>query len=165
VPQGIGATSSNARRLLGKDVDEFALALAETRDVARRKDGSRSRVPVKDVSGMVVLDNDEFIRSDATLEGLGGLKPHSSRWADGLNATRCASTPRSKKLPRAPRGNSSALSMELRRACRQQAASARNWAETRARIVATAVTGSDRRSCSPALRLRCARRLSVQEWT
>jgi len=71
-----------------KDVDEFALRSQKRATSLGRKDGSRSPwCPVKDVSGMVVLDNDEFIRSDATLEGLGGLKPHSSRWA------RWASTP------------------------------------------------------------------------
>ena len=32
-------------------------------------------VPVKDQNGLVVLDNDEYIRGDATMEALGSLKP------------------------------------------------------------------------------------------
>ncbi len=40
-----------------------------------RADGSfnKSLVPVQDQNGIILLDHDEFIRADSTLEGLGKL--------------------------------------------------------------------------------------------
>ncbi|NWE37028.1 acetyl-CoA C-acyltransferase, partial [Pseudomonas gingeri] len=42
-----------------------------------RSNGSlnKSLIAVQDQNGIVLLDQDEFIRADSTLEGLGKLKP------------------------------------------------------------------------------------------
>ncbi len=76
-PQGIGAdTIATLEGWSREDVDNFALASQKKAAHAREKGYfNKSLVPVTDVNGMVVLDHDEFIRADATLEGLGQLKP------------------------------------------------------------------------------------------
>ncbi len=77
VPQGIGAdliaTLDGYSR---EDVDAFALD-SQRKAAAAWEAGhfSRSLVPVKDASGLVVLDRDELVRPDASMESLGGLKP------------------------------------------------------------------------------------------
>lgn len=76
-PQGIGAdTIATLEGWSREDVDNFAVASQKKAAHAREKGYfSKSLIPVTDINGMVVLDNDEFIRADASLEGLSGLKP------------------------------------------------------------------------------------------
>jgi len=76
-PQGIGAdTIATVEGWSREDVDNFALNSQRKAAHARDKGYfKKSLVPVKDVNGLTVLDHDEFIRADATLEGLGALKP------------------------------------------------------------------------------------------
>jgi acetyl-CoA C-acetyltransferase len=75
VPQGIGAdliaTLDGLRR---EDVDRYALQ-SQSRAAKAWANGyfTRSVVPVRDRNGLVVLDRDEHIRPDSTLEGLGAL--------------------------------------------------------------------------------------------
>jgi acetyl-CoA C-acetyltransferase len=77
VPQGISADLiATIRGFSRDDVDRFAL------ESQRRATNSwehrffdRSVIPVKDQSGLVILDKDEHVRPDTTLEGLGKLKP------------------------------------------------------------------------------------------
>ncbi len=77
VPQGIGAdliaTLDGYSR---EDVDAFALD-SQRKAAAAWEAGhfSGSLVPVKDANGLVVLDRDELVRPDASMESLGGLKP------------------------------------------------------------------------------------------
>ncbi|QKV91777.1 acetyl-CoA C-acetyltransferase [Streptomyces sp. NA02950] len=77
VPQGIGAdliaTIGGWSR---HDVDTFA-ALSQERAARAWKDGlfDRSVVPVRDRSGLTVLDRDEHLRPGTTPETLAGLKP------------------------------------------------------------------------------------------
>ncbi|WAP59213.1 acetyl-CoA C-acetyltransferase [Streptomyces sp. S465] len=77
VPQGIGAdliaTIGGYSR---HDVDSFA-ALSQERAARAWKEGhfDRSVVPVRDRSGLTVLDRDEHIRPGTTPETLAGLKP------------------------------------------------------------------------------------------
>jgi acetyl-CoA C-acetyltransferase len=77
VPQGIGAdliaTLDGYSR---RDVDGYAVE-SQRRAAAAWADGrfARSVVPVKDVLGRVVLDRDEHMRPDTTVESLAGLKP------------------------------------------------------------------------------------------
>lgn len=76
-PQGIGAdTIATLEGFSRSDVDAFALR-SQKKAAHAREQGyfSKSLVPVKDVNGLTVLDHDEFIRADATQEGLGQLKP------------------------------------------------------------------------------------------
>ncbi len=77
VPQGIGADLiATVEGWDRDDVDAFALRSQQRAAKAQaegRFDGSV--VPVKDLNDNVVLEKDEFIRPDTTLEGLGQLKP------------------------------------------------------------------------------------------
>ncbi|MCA9533702.1 MAG: acetyl-CoA C-acetyltransferase, partial [Myxococcales bacterium] len=77
VPQGIGADLiATLEGFTREDVDAFALR-SQQRASAAWAEGrfAKSVVPVKDQNGIVVLDNDEYIRGDATMEALGSLKP------------------------------------------------------------------------------------------
>ena len=77
VPQGISADLlATLRGFTRTDVDAFALE-SQRRAVAARDGGrfDRSVVPVKDESGIVVLERDENPRPDSTLEKLASLKP------------------------------------------------------------------------------------------
>jgi len=77
VPQGIGADLiATLEGFSRADVDAFAL---RSQQKAARASGNgsfaKSLVPVADQNGIVLLDHDELIRGDSTLEGLGKLKP------------------------------------------------------------------------------------------
>jgi acetyl-CoA C-acetyltransferase len=89
-PQGIGAdTIATLEGFSRQDVDAFALA-SQQKAVKARAEGrfAKSLIPVKDLNGMTVLDHDEFIRADATMEGLGLLKPSFEQMGQmGFDAT------------------------------------------------------------------------------
>lgn len=77
VPQGIGADLiATLEGFSRADVDSFALR-SQQKAARASADGSfaKSLVPVADQNGIVLLDHDEFIRGDSTLEGLGKLTP------------------------------------------------------------------------------------------
>ena len=76
VPQGISADLiATVEGFTREDVDSYALRSQKRATEAWEKGYFKNSViPVKDINDQVVLDRDEFIRSDATLEGLGELK-------------------------------------------------------------------------------------------
>jgi len=77
VPQGIGADLIATLEGWGReDVDAFA-AESQARAAKAQANGyfDNSVIPVKDLNGLTVLDKDEFIRPGTTVEGLAGLKP------------------------------------------------------------------------------------------
>ncbi len=77
VPQGIGADLIATIEGFGReDVDAFAVE-SNQRAAKAWADGrfARSVVPVKDRNGVTVLDHDEFIKPESTVEGLAKLKP------------------------------------------------------------------------------------------
>jgi acetyl-CoA C-acetyltransferase len=76
-PQGIGADLiATLEGFSRQDVDTFALQSQQKAARARAAGAfAKSLVPVQDQNGIVLLDHDEFIRADSTLEGLGKLKP------------------------------------------------------------------------------------------
>jgi acetyl-CoA C-acetyltransferase len=76
IPQGISADLiATLEGFTREQVDAYALRsqqrAAAARDAGRFK---RSVVPVEDALGDVILDNDEFIRAQTTMEGLASLK-------------------------------------------------------------------------------------------
>jgi acetyl-CoA C-acetyltransferase len=77
VPQGISAdlvaTMENFSR---EDVDKFALR-SQQQAAHASENGyfKKSIIPVLDKSGLTILEKDEYIRGDTTLEGLAGLNP------------------------------------------------------------------------------------------
>lgn len=77
VPQGISADIIATRWNYGRrDVDAYAVE-SQRRAAAAQNAGrfGRSLVPVRDVNGDIVLDRDECIRPETTLDSLAALKP------------------------------------------------------------------------------------------
>lgn len=77
VPQGIGAdTIATLEGYRREDVDAFAM-VSQQRAAQARDSGyfDRSVVPVIDKNGLTILERDDFIKPDTTMEGLAGLKP------------------------------------------------------------------------------------------
>ena len=89
-PQGIGAdTIATLEGFSRQDVDAFALRSQQRASAAQAAGRfARSVVPVKDLNGLTVLDHDEYIRADATMEGLAQLKPSFEQMGQmGFDAT------------------------------------------------------------------------------
>ena len=77
VPQGVGAdTIATLKGFSRKDVDEFATE-SHRRAAAAWEKGyyDKSVVPVKDLNGLLLLDKDETIRPNTSVETLAGLNP------------------------------------------------------------------------------------------
>jgi acetyl-CoA C-acetyltransferase len=77
VPQGIGADLiATLEGFTREHVDTFAVE-SNHRAAKAWADGrfANSVVPVKDLNGVTVLDHDEFIKPESTVEGLARLKP------------------------------------------------------------------------------------------
>lgn len=76
VPQGIGADLiATLEGFTREDVDRFALESQQRAAHAHENGHFVSRIPVCDPNGMLILDRDEHVRPNTTLEGLGALKP------------------------------------------------------------------------------------------
>ncbi len=76
VPQGIGADLiATLEGFSREDVDQFALNSQRRATKARDMGFFKSIIPVRDQNGLCVLEHDEHIRPDTTMEGLGQLKP------------------------------------------------------------------------------------------
>jgi acetyl-CoA C-acetyltransferase len=77
VPQGIGADLiATTEGFSREDVDRYAVR-SQQKAAAAWSGGyfAKSVVPVRDQNGLVILDHDEHMRPETTLEGLGQLKP------------------------------------------------------------------------------------------
>ena len=86
VPQGISADLvATVGGFSRDDVDAFAMASQQKADRARKAGAfDRSVVPVLDGAGLVVLDRDELVRADTTMEGLGKLEPAFQMMGEGF---------------------------------------------------------------------------------
>lgn len=76
VPQGIGAdTIATLDGYSRVDVDAYALE-SQKRAANARDNGwfDSAVVPVKDKNGIIILQRDDFIKPESTMEGLGGLR-------------------------------------------------------------------------------------------
>ncbi|MFL9503663.1 acetyl-CoA C-acetyltransferase, partial [Rhodopseudomonas palustris] len=76
VPQGISADIIATEYGFTREQADALAVESQRRAAAAWKDGrfSRSVVPVKDRNGLTILDRDEYMRPDTTLEALGALK-------------------------------------------------------------------------------------------
>ncbi len=77
VPQGISADLiATIEGFSREDVDAYAVQ-SQQRSAAAWSAGNfaKSVVPVKDRNGVILLDHDEHMRPDTTMESLGSLKP------------------------------------------------------------------------------------------
>src|SRR5690606_19107367 len=148
VPQGIGAdVIATLQGFSRQDVDAFALRSQQTAAQARAEGlFARSLVPVIDQNGVVVLDHDEFIRPQTTLEGLGALKPSFEMMGQlGFDATALRKYSQVERINHVHTpGNSSGIVDGAALMLIGSAAKGHELGLTpRGRIVATAVTGSD----------------------
>jgi len=77
VPQGIGADLiATIEGFSREDVDAYALRSQQLAAAAWTGGYfAKSVVPVRDQNGLLILDHDEHMRPDTTVEGLGKLKP------------------------------------------------------------------------------------------
>ncbi len=76
VPQGIGAdTIATLDGYSRQDVDAYALE-SQKRAAKARDNGwfDSAVVPVRDKNGVTILERDDFIKADSSMEGLGGLR-------------------------------------------------------------------------------------------
>lgn len=148
VPQGIGADLiATLEGFSRADADAFALR-SQHKAARASADGSfaRSLVPVTDQNGIVLLDHDEFIRGDSTLEGLGKLKPSFEAMGQmGFDATALRVYSHVERIEHVHTpGNSSGIVDGAALMLIGSAAKGKELGlKPRARIVATAVTSTD----------------------
>ncbi len=147
-PQGIGAdliaTLEGFSRI---DVDSFALR-SQQKAARASKDGSfnKSLIPVADQNGIVLLDHDEFIRGESTLEGLGKLKPSFEMMGQmGFDSTalRVYSHVEQINHVHTPGNSSGIVDGSALMLIGSEAKGRELGLKPRARIVATAVTSTD----------------------
>ncbi|MBG5751995.1 acetyl-CoA C-acetyltransferase [Pseudomonas aeruginosa] len=148
VPQGIGADLiATLEGFSRADVDAFALR-SQQKAAQARADGlfGKSLVPVSDQNGIVLLDNDEFIRADSTFEGLAALKPSFEMMGQmGFDATALRKYSQVERIEHVHTpGNSSGIVDGASAMLIGSEAKGRELGlKARARIVATAVTSTD----------------------
>ena len=147
-PQGIGADLiATLEGFTRQDVDAFALH-SQQKAARARSDGSfnKSLIAVQDQNGIVLLDQDEFIRGDSTLEGLGKLKPSFEMMGQmGFDATALRVYSHVERINHVHTpGNSSGIADGAALMLIGSEAKGRELGlQPRARIVATAVTSTD----------------------
>ncbi|SEK36325.1 acetyl-CoA C-acetyltransferase [Atopomonas hussainii] len=148
VPQGIGADLiATLEGFSRADVDAFALRSQQKAAKASASGAfSKSLVPVRDQNGITLLDHDEFIRGDSTLEGLGKLKPSFEMMGQmGFDATalRKYSHVEAINHVHTPGNSSGIVDGAALMLIGSEAKGKELGLKARARIVATAVTSTD----------------------
>jgi acetyl-CoA C-acetyltransferase len=147
-PQGIGADLiATLAGFSRSDVDAFALR-SQQKAARASMDGSfnKSLIPVTDQNGIVLLDHDEFIRGDSTLEGLGKLKPSFEMMGQmGFDSTalRVYSHVEQINHVHTPGNSSGIVDGAALMLIGSKAKGKELGLKPRARIVATAVTSTD----------------------
>ena len=147
-PQGIGADLiATVEGFSRHDLDVFALESQRKAARAQQTGAFRkSLVAVKDQNGTLLLDHDEFVRAESTLQGLGALKPSFEAMGKrGYDATALRVYSHVERIDHVHTpGNSSGI---VDGAAAMLIGSAEKGRElglrARARIVAVAVTGTD----------------------
>ena len=83
ISQGLGADLlAQLDGFVREDVDRYALQSQQRAAHARDNGYFTSLVPVTDMNGVTILDRDELIRADTTLEALSTLKPSFQMFND-----------------------------------------------------------------------------------
>ncbi|MEV8436720.1 acetyl-CoA C-acetyltransferase [Actinosynnema sp. NPDC051121] len=148
VPQGVSADLiATLEGFTREDVDAYALRSQQRATLARDKGWfDRSLVAVVDQNGSVVLDHDEAIRPETTLEALGRLKPSFAFHGDlGFDAVAIDRYPTVERIDHVHTpGNSSQIVDGAAAMLIGNERIGRELGLTpRARITATAVVGSE----------------------
>ena len=148
VPQGIGADLiATLDGFTREDVDAFALE-SQRRATAARAAGyfKQSVVPVRDALGLAILEKDEFIKPQTTMEALAGLKPSFAQLgAMGFDAVALQRYPQVERIHHVHHaGNASGIVDGAAAVLIGNEAAAKSQNLTpRARVVATALSGAD----------------------
>lgn len=148
MPQGIGADLiATLGGFSREDVDAFAMRSHQKATAAWQKSAfKKSIIPVKDRNGLTILDHDELIRPDSTVETLGQLKPSFKAMGEmGFNGVAKERYPQVESINHihSP-GNSSGIVDGAAAVLIGSAAAGKQFnMKPRARIVATAVVGSE----------------------
>ena len=148
ISQGVGADLiATLEGFSREDVDAYALN-SQQKATRARADGSfdKSLVAVRDQNGIVLLDHDEFIRADSTLEGLGKLKPSFEVMGQmGFDATALRIYSHVERINHVhtPGNSSGIVDGAALMLIGSQAKGRAMGLQPRARIVATAVTSTD----------------------
>ena len=148
VPQGVGADLiATLEGFSRQDVDSFALR-SQQKAARASADGSfkKSLVPVTDQNGIVILDHDEFIRGDSTLEGLGKLKASFEMMGQmGFDASALRKYSHVERINHVhtPGNSSGIVDGAALMLVGSEAKGKELGLKPRARIVATAVTSTD----------------------
>jgi acetyl-CoA C-acetyltransferase len=149
VPQGIGADLIATVEQFDRDeVDTYA-ARSQQRAAAAREAGrfANSVVPVCDINDHVVLDQDEFIRPDTTVETLAGLKPSFAAMGEmgGFDAVALQKYHWLEKINHVhtPGNSSGIVDGAALVVIGNEKTGSEMGLRARARIVATAVSGAD----------------------
>jgi len=149
VPQGVGADLiATVEGFSRRDVDEYA-ARSQELAAAAWKEGrfERSVVPVRDRSGLTVLDHDEHIRPGTTADSLAALKPSFAEMGQqgGFDAVALQKYHWLEEIDHVHHaGNSSGIvDGSALVAIGSEAVGERYGLRPRARVLAAAVTGTD----------------------
>ncbi|KAA0958068.1 acetyl-CoA C-acetyltransferase [Pseudomonas sp. ANT_H12B] len=147
-PQGVGADLiATIEGFSRQDVDAYALH-SQQKAARARADGSfnKSLVPVQDQNGIILLDHDEFIRAESTMEGLGKLKPSFEMMGQmGFDATALRVYSHVERINHVhtPGNSSGIVDGAALMLIGSEAKGRALGLQPRARIVATAVTSTD----------------------
>ncbi|MCU1762180.1 acetyl-CoA C-acetyltransferase [Pseudomonas sp. 14P_8.1_Bac3] len=147
-PQGVGADLiATLEGFSRQDVDAYALHSQQKAARAWAEGAfSKSLVPVRDQNGILLLDHDEFIRADSTLEGLGKLKPSFEMMGQmGFDATALRVYSHVERINHVhtPGNSSGIVDGAALMLIGSEAKGRALGLQPRARIVATAVTSTD----------------------
>ncbi len=148
VPQGIGADLiATLDGFTRSDVDAYAVE-SQRRAAAARAAGyfKQSVVPVQDFLGLPILEEDEFIKPQTTLEGLATLKSSFEQLgAMGFDAVALQRYPEVERIHHVHHAGNASGIVDGAAAVLigNEAAAAAHGLTPRARIVATALSGAD----------------------
>lgn len=148
VPQGIGADLiATLEGFTREHVDAYALE-SQRRAARARSEGRfrKSVVPVQDMLGQTILDEDEFIKPHTTMEGLASLKPAFEQLgAMGFDAVAMQRYPQVERIEHVHHaGNSSGIVDGAAAVLIGSEQAGKDQGLTpRARVVAVALSGAD----------------------
>ncbi len=148
MPQGIGADLiATLGGFSREDVDAFAMRSHQKAAAAWQKSAfQKSIIPVKDRNGLTILDHDELIRPDSTVETLGQLKPSFKAMGDmGLDNVAKQAYPQVEFINHihSPGNSSGIVDGAAAVLMGSESAGKQFNMKPRARIVATAVVGAE----------------------
>ncbi|MES2039067.1 MAG: acetyl-CoA C-acetyltransferase [Pseudomonadota bacterium] len=147
LPQGIGADLiATLEGFSREDVDAFALRSQEKATAARATGRFKSLCPVRDMNGLVILAEDEFIKPQSSMAALASLKASFEMPGKmGFDSVAIRKYPQIERINHVhTAGNSSGIVDGAALALiGTEAMGKRLGLNPRARIVATAVTGTD----------------------